>query len=625
MRGCNVVAPRRIIDVMFASVTLLLLLARQEPGVTYTTVAKPLRKVLQELSPQLGRTYTVAPDLAEEPMVLALNSVPRKEVLQKLADAVMGKWSDSMVLSLDRKKLEASTERELRERTQIFQKILDDHLEKVKAASYSPAKLDDRLLEARRKPAPFAVDSFVPRWDTYHEPPMQRLTWRLLNRLGARTIAACVSRRPECFISRPQPGERGFPEDVSDLVELYAQEEQDWYQALSRTGFLKKDFKIPPLADPATLNVSVRIEGDETFLAKAMLNVVGPEGIRDFTFKLLGDQIYKDSIWPALQKRSKDRSLQLSAETLELNENNGPYGDHPGIAASTSAKLWSPMKLDPLSFSISEELIAIAKEEHRNLIGVPDDLLSYGDIVNGRENSASKFLDASIRSRVLNVQRTDNWLVVTPGEAGLSYGKRADRKVLQDFLAVAKADRLSIEQLSDLATRYRDTKFWSVLEYAARLLKLQVDDESLYRWYGGLSPEQVAAMQRPSGLPYRSLSADQKVDLVACFNTALSQWEVKGVDVNGIPPDAVLHATESSGIVGCFWQEGYCHTYRYSDLKDPYPEPPKLLSPAMERRIGVELRGTDFHDRCTLREVHGANSKPIPIEQFPSSFREIGD
>src|SRR3569832_729547 len=60
--------------------------------ITYSARATALQTTLKQLSKQAGVELQCSQDLANEPIILRLNDVPTKEVMDKIAEVTAGEW-----------------------------------------------------------------------------------------------------------------------------------------------------------------------------------------------------------------------------------------------------------------------------------------------------------------------------------------------------------------------------------------------------------------------------------------------------------------------------------------------------------------------------------------------------
>lgn len=509
--------------------------------VTYTTVAVPVKRAVEEIAKATGAKIDVAAEAASETVVICVRDTPLSELMKRLADVISGEWrTDSdgiqwLSYSPEKQKQEAAAEIAARQK-------------EVAKAIKSMPRGPDREELARENPN-YDVDLLDLDAGT-------KVVFQILDRISVADIASVGSGERLVFSSSPTRMQRPLG-DVSEILSSFTKEhnkearellkqlkiDEDRHPQTVEEKQRRREFEILNGYGPGESNVSKIIDKP----AK-LLFIVGNGGevadagnltleVRMFDPEgriVLSTGLWlpvSDSVWtePTDAGATKRTQIAFSPLTQELGRvfNFSDPANIPAPSQELREKLLRPDLYDPYSFGQSEALIELATAKGENVVcNYPDTLYLLLDRERAQRYVTIENLADFLRStRVLDVKEADGWFIVRPLRPAHDRGIKVDRRALANLLAAAQRDGIpSLEDVAAYAAKCPDPRdtAW-VMRYTALFAKAAfvnglngAENWDMLRLYGKLSQSERQSLRSGAGLSVGSLSPELRT-LVAKF------------------------------------------------------------------------------------------------------------
>lgn len=617
---------------MLSLLCFSLTLVRQPATVTYETVAKPVAKVLIDLSKISGVKLSSVGVPANEPVIVYLKDVSLKDTMEKLGTAVLGRWKasgDGYVLESDPVKVRAAEAEELEQRIEDCKKT---------AAEF------ERSLREEDKPEPTPPDAEsardidigrgqpVPYMGPIHGFPISKLGMRLFCGLDPHAYAGARPGTKLVFCDKPAGSELPLGEFATKVIALYVSERQAFQEESLRRG----DPVEGPYRHKFPRCVRLILKTSEHQQTVSVAAQFGDDEDERCRLTSIGEED------PGAEATQSSRVH--NQHRIELSKTASAVVDaasNQEVTASVRTILLDPAQYDPLSYVISESLIQVAKNRNKNLIAdVGDDLAYSTSALDEAGEWCETFLDRLVSQRNVSVSSKDDWLVVQSSAPASAQRYRVNRAELGDLLKALEPDRLGFtEKLAQFAYDHRGS-----IEPALMDSIFVVLHQSWIDWYpdeltfyGSLSDVQREYLKRQKALTYRDLSEEQRDMLVALDEVSvqelLGQNPALPADRRGVPMDLSLSLSDRVQIAAVdiepgipmvqFTPDAY---YRFQTIE--YANSDSILReiqtqkfvPAEQRDVEFRVHacGTDFE--FSLTELSGRHVKPIPIASFPKKF-----
>jgi hypothetical protein len=498
--------------------------------ITYTTVAVPIHRALEELGQKTGVSLLAAPQTASEIVVIHAVDVPLSVLMQRIARAVSGEWrqeGDAYRLAADPSLRTREERTELQARAQEIRKRLQDH--------FQPQT-------GRGNPAVGVTGG----------PPVRVTLSRLLMSIDANQLAAIPRGGRVVFATTPNRMQRALPSGAAGTIQALVAEHNKWVDAQPARE-VATDAEVPPALRTMMERLQPRNKRIESPPTKALLaasrspmmgwryslslydaqgNTVLNHEEMVFEGDMFGipmDDIMEQMSGGATQapKQEEDpRPIDLGPETKEfLAIMRGAM--MPGGIGSVQmsegfrAKLTAPHQYDPLSYLASDLVLGVAKAKGVSTVAVlPDDMaLGPAAAMMTSDATVSSALTAlsSGRNTVATVE--DGWLLVRPARPAEARNTRLNRVALAELLMAAQSK--DVPSLDDLAAFARRAP--SPFEAPASLGYLMFFAPSavssgfgmpanweMLRLYGTLSPSLKQSMAAGQAVPFGSMTGEQR-------------------------------------------------------------------------------------------------------------------
>ncbi len=504
-------------------ISTVLLLASLPQLITYETKAARLPVILTELSTRTGTKLECEPSFKNDVLVIRVDGVDSKTLLDKIAQAAVGKWSrreEKLVLSpdVDRRKeqeseLLARRERDIQRMLDQFKKDLEKsyHAENLHALK---AALDERR-------SSYDQNQYAARISQQRSlAPLDRLAMRSLMVIGARRLAEIKPGQRLVFSANPTPRQLKWP-NQGDLLgsfftewnlfqELFGSTDRvaNW-TSIRNSGVIPLHLSIvdriwlsvaDPLFEVHNTRVSVLNNAEtvgfgttlETTMPARDAQNASPADIPDTPLNLEPMSIALADAWRTLLSSARPR-VQLDPKLFEF--------------------IGRPTKNEPLVIG-SELYHQYAQARQVNLVAWLNDN-AFGRGVTFKAETVKAF-DQFSRPN-MHFDESDGWLVMTPASPAEARRSRDDREAMERLMqSVIAQKRITFEAKAD----YVYQRPINLSEGLGLRLALLVDqshptlrpqiDEPVLRLYGSLSREQRQGLHAGVRVQYQSLSSAQR-------------------------------------------------------------------------------------------------------------------
>ena len=526
--------------------------------ITFESVAMPAKRLIADLGKAAGLTLDVSAQTASETLVVKVIDVPVKDVLDRIALAVGGEWKTENTGVMRLIRPAANLNREAFAERQAKAASVSAEIKKAIAAltAKPPGKSGP---EEPQLPVAFPFGG-----SNAHKQIIQ-----LVSRLNVGDLVLPDDDGRVVFSSSPTRTQKLLPGNLEPIVtELVTEHnkaaakknnegDQDkdelteqWENWMKSFGF-GQDPK-PIEGRPAKLLLIVQSQqmmGGLTatlrlYDAKGLVAMEGSTSLVNgrFMAELQDIEVGKPKPAPA----ADDKPIEFSDTTKEINAIFGSFmnGANRGkMSKELEAKLTRPDLYDPLSFSASESLFAVAKHRNLNLVAcLPDASGSMFELFTGGQATVNAYMRMLEDSEDIQVTKSEGWLLLQPKHPITARSKKGDRAALAKLIAASKAK--GTVGLDDIATYaltspspYEDsTSMQYLMLFAPSAMQMgmmgMVDWNSVRLW-GTLNVNQRDTLAANGRLQFGNLSPQQR-DLVTKMMFG-AQTALKVVEPNAKP------------------------------------------------------------------------------------------
>lgn len=525
--------------------------------ISYATKAATVGKIVNEVAKKLDVKLEVLPQIKNEVLIVSVDNVTGKQLLDKIAAAAVGVWvRDGETMRLQRNF--AQVQREDREALQAsaakVKKQIRDLYDQVNGKAKKPANEEE---EAMMQMGMFggsgsdvkAISSLLMAVD-----PMLIASLRGDERL--------VFASPNTRMQRPLTG------NVANIISLWVADHNKTAKERENRklegdteieGFdmkeLEEFLKLFGIGEPKTVDERpakvimvitkgalgmsmpfMPFGGDSATVELKLYSSKGQvilRGQHQLGFDMsemmgLAEAMNPEKKEPPKQEEN-DTKIEYSKATQSMRTifSDAMQGGPPKLDEELEKMLLRPDEHDPLSFAPSEALLAVAKAKKLNIVAsLPDDQISIFGMMLGGETEAAT-VNAHLRAlkedKSLWVTAEGNWLTITPKNPTAARLTRTNRAALASLLGAIQ--RNGAATLDDLAAYAQVAESPSVTPAAQLYLMLfapgaiqqgfaGMTDWDALRFYGTLNMSQKQTIAAGSRLPYSNLTPPQR-DLVA--------------------------------------------------------------------------------------------------------------
>lgn len=502
--------------------------------VTYRTVAIPLHSALEEISRQAKVNLYASAQLADEPIILSLKSVPTQEAMDRIAQAIAATWQK-------KSPTEYLLVRTGKQEDELNRAAVDAREEGVREAverllkSEDPSELTDAGIERTAQSFAGALKLFLNNpmtkrgmWDTRQiqavssRSPSHHALLRLIRLLPTRRLAELQAGEKVVFSSSPNRYQEEIPAGREQVRDEFLDQQRKLAAAFRKAH-------PGPLVDA------------EMYFQNVVSTV--PEG--DVKLVLIVERSWFGSVppWATLILVAPDDTVVgYASEGLVANPAPNPVDVDPkteaplsedskvvyelvkllekggssatGLSARQRELILDPAGHDPLSFLVSDGFLCLADVNHSNLAACPTESMANNYLEPGTSGFKLASFVRTLRHMGLTVTRSDGWVVATPSDPAEEWRRRMNRELLGQ--CVQEGDRsgcISIETAGKLAASERADRD-SVLPNYYHMFGEKYDpyhgrDRHLLRFYDSLTPSQLSQLASGNSIRFGDLSKEQ--------------------------------------------------------------------------------------------------------------------
>ena len=509
--------------------------------ITFESVAMPAKPLLAKLGKVVGATLETSMQTAGDVLAVRFQNVPAKEALDRIALSINGEWKqEENTLRLIRPQANENREAaaEQRERIAELQKDIKAQLGALNKKPEGGKPETDPEMAAGMAGMPFGAGAH------------QRSILTLVSRLNVADLASATEGGRIVFASTPTRMQKLLPGNLTPIVNEIVSEQNA--AAKARATAEKHE---PDTDEERQLMEFVKTFGffDEpkevnTRPAKLLLVAESPQLFGGFTLKLrlydvqgkvvletstmLGmGSFMEDAIEMANPKAKpapggEDLTIEFSRDTKELSQLFGSMmnpGGRKKISADLEAKLLRPDLYDPLSFGISESLLASAKHRKVNLVAyLPDSTYSMLEyFTDSGTSTVNNFMNQMEQSDSVKVEKSAGWYILRPKQPYHDRQDRIDRVALSKLVGAAKSkgavgldDIAAYAQTSPSPFGGSSAALQYLMLFAPNAMQMgmtgMVDWEAV-KFYGQLGLAQRQSLVQGGRLNFAQLTPSQRV------------------------------------------------------------------------------------------------------------------
>lgn len=517
--------------------------------VTFTSTAAPTSRVVADLAAQTGVKLEVSPAQNRDVLVVRVEDVTLKALMDQIARATSGEWREEngvWRLSKDTSKQLAEERAELAEKTARLRKAIKQMQDQHKAKP-EPGEGVDSAGEAGIPPV-FRRGAF----------DQSKAIVDLLARIDLGAVAAMERDGRLVFATNPTRMQRPLSIDaatVGGIVSAHNESVKAMKEAEAASAKTEEQKQMEEMLATFAPGYFRRQEPIESPPMKVML-VISKTGVWTGTmaslrmFDARGQVVYEqslplqlgDGMLPGMadieigadgsvQPKGKPPTeeegpeIKLSPVAQEMatmfTRYYGPGADEPKLSPELAEKLARPDRYDPLSFEVAESILAVAEAKNLDVVAnVPDSFA--GSLLEmfapGTKSTVGGYLARLKESDETKGVVEDGWLIVRPAEPARARKERLDRAALTRLIAACAGKEIpSLDDLAAYAREADDPQTTPVaLPYIANFAAnaLQGGMTGFLNWdmlrlYGTLSAGQKQSLAAGNRLTFGSLTPAQ--------------------------------------------------------------------------------------------------------------------
>ena len=549
-------------------------------SITYRTVAVPLHVALDQISKQSGLTLFASDELASDPIVLSIKGAAAKDVIDHIASAVGAEWKQRSATEYMLLRPEDLAEKLSKDATDAREARIKSAIDRITKEEAKKPYTDAQLQQnARDIAAAFKVIEEDPMTKKGYIDgrPVQALATRspahhalvnLLSQFPIRRLAELEPGEKIVLSNAPNAMQEAFPKDSQSLIEEFIREQNVYADAYAKAQpnqhlSFDPDYMSGGTAPIADANFKILLVASRwdrlarpvsvSFTAlDARGNIIG-SSYEDLNPDNLAKRVADSDTATKIAQSQKDIPLSESSQ-LVFDALDGASRNRTQAQISDKLKtlIINPEKYDPLSFLVSDGLLALADDSKSNLVGVlPDCAVNLNSVqTDDRTFRLATFMRTLTRSCNVVTQTAEGWTTIAPEDRVEEWKRRTDRALLgkclregneQGYISISSAADLALSQRADCDLDV--AMFWAWTN--EKFNPFADRPRHLLQFYASLTPAQISQMQSGGKLAFSSLTKDQWQILQTLayaddLNLAGSNWYY-----NAGYPDARHDRTES--------------------------------------------------------------------------------
>ncbi|MBX7135937.1 MAG: hypothetical protein K1X67_24985 [Fimbriimonadaceae bacterium] len=525
--------------------------------VTMDALAAPSARIVQDLATKTGVKLEVSPSLDRDVLILKVRDVELKALMDQIAVAVSGEWKqDGEVwrLSKDAPKHIAEERKELQDRTALVRKALKEMRDSLKP---KPEKSGEGEQEAA---AAAEATSRVFAMQGFGGGAANKAIITLLSSLDASVIAAMPKDGRVVFATNPTRMQRPLTLDSATVNEIITQHNAT--VEASKKAKAENEANVPPemaqmqeWAERFMPGFSRRLEPIASAPTKVMLVITragmfgGTQASLKF-FDAKGQVIFESSqgiplgesfmeqmddveISPqgqVIPKKAPETAedgpvIKLSPISEEMSSTfsryYGPGADEPQLSKELAERLLQPDRFDPLSYDVSESVLAMAEFKKLNVVAnMPDSVAGgiFRMMSSERKQTAGGYYK-QLKSGETAVIESNGWLVVRPSKPAEARRTRVDREALAKLIKSSVGREIPpLDDMAAYALKAEDPQSTPIAmpyfaNFAANVMQGGMMGQlnwDMLRLYGTLTASQRQGLMTGGKINFSTLSPDQR-------------------------------------------------------------------------------------------------------------------
>jgi hypothetical protein len=504
-------------------ISTVLLLASLPQLITYETKAARLPVILAELEPRIGMKLGSEQSFKNDVLVIRVDEVDSKTLLDKIAQAAVGKWTrsgDRLVLSPDSVRRKKQEDELLARRERDIQRMLDQYKKDLEKAYDGPTlhALKSAIDERRSGYDQQQYAARVGQERAFR--PLDRLAMRSLIEIGARRLAEIKPGQRLVFSANPTPRQLKWPKQSELLKSFYAEWNlhQELFGAdprgstwvyLRNTGLLPTQLSsvdriwlavADPLRESRGAKITIVNAAETVAFGNTMDLTIPPQSAATTS----PDNLPETKL-----------TLEPLSEALSIALRNLWTFPRPKVEIDPKLiELVSrPTKYEPLAIG-SELYLQYAAARNVHLVAWINDNAFGRGVTFKAENV--KMFDQFSRPN-MNFEESEGWLVMTPASPAEARRSRDDRAAMERLIQSVIADkRITLDAKADYVFQRPVTlpeglglRLALMLDQSHPTLNQEANEQVL-RLYGSLSPDQRRAIRSGGRIPSAALSPAQR-------------------------------------------------------------------------------------------------------------------
>lgn len=431
-------------------------------------------KILKALADQTKLKFETTPQTEGEVLLVSVADVPLSELMTQIATATTAEWKTidgGYRLTANNSARLQESNREATERAKAFQKTIAKRLEELAKQEAMMAKVAKSGGKLDKNDEAVMTMGMGMGGGAGAEGTITRL----LQGINPALLANVESGDRIVFSSNPTAMQRPLASNAIGLINKFIAEHNktvpDRQVATDQALRNPEMEKIPEFFRNRMMKGNKKIGN----VSKALLSFTKNSLIEFLSAELVlyddqgkvafegqamlgGD--FMDAITANFDENGKPKTppvvkgtpIEYSPDSKELAKQNRMDTMMGGqkLSKDLLGKVTKPAVNDPLSFAISDEILAVAKLQHKPLVAsLADDLMGMTTMFTQGEKTAEGVWDSLKKGKQMQVLKEDTWLVLKPAKPQQNRRYRVDRLALQNL--VVASNQKGAASLDDLA------------------------------------------------------------------------------------------------------------------------------------------------------------------------------
>ena len=514
---------------------LLLFLTPQQVDlskkITFQSRAQRLERLIPELSKASGVPMKYTLKTENDILVIDVKDVSIKALMDKMAEVDQAEWlkKPDGTYSFERSEAQEkqALDAELTERSKAYGAEAQKLFEQTSGVEFTAklaAEMDQTLTawDIAKSKSGSNEDEGLPFTEGEHPMfkygPAARALFRLAPLIDWRTVATMPTSSRIAFATKPNKNQIAFKGETVEIVEMLRTEQGLWHSPQKegvRGGISGVDPRLYRTVDPNSID-SLVISVQLNMVPQLFFYALGQDGQTVLTTYWTLNPAAIHEIFKTSSKAYNavpDFTLTKTSWDYARLTSSDPKVKIP-LTPEWAERLIRVDLHDPLSYAISDFLIATAGGSKSQLVAAPPDYLALmvqDDCRDGKINLKA-VREKAEKYSYCNFEERDGWLLVTPKHRASERAYRDDRMAASVFLRTVRENgQAGLQELGEYARNVKDSAIWTcVYSHSAALAfgsekMVQEADLSALRVYSLLTDVQKAHLMRGGQLPVAEL------------------------------------------------------------------------------------------------------------------------